>query len=326
MASIRKIRTKWEARVRVKGFPTFCKSFTNKVDAIRWARGVEVELEKGLTPKDKYQQQMTFGQAVTKYLEEISPTKKSFDSEKYRLKLLLDSSLTNKALKDITPKDLRQFRDKRLQKVRGPSVRKEVYLISAIFTAAIKEWGLESLRNPVPLITIPKDSQPRVQRLLPSERNRLLNCLETQSNYHLQLVVKLALETAMRRSEILKIRVADIDFQNCLVVIRETKNSTMRTIPLTTKALDLLGKQKGENEYLLNCSGNSIRLAWSRFQKKFGFEYLRFHDLRHEAISHFFELGLTVPEVSAISGHRTKAQLFRYAHSDILQISAKLKS
>jgi integrase len=53
---------------------------------------------------------------------------------------------------------------------------------------------------------------------------------------------------------------------------------------------------------------------------------VRFHDLRHEAISRFFEKGLTHPEVAAVSGHRTVSQLFRYAHSDLQRLRDKLAS
>ena len=71
-------------------------------------------------------------------------------------------------------------------------------------------------------------------------------------------------------------------------------------------------------------SSNAIRLAWDRYKKHHNIENLRFHDLRHEAISQMFEKGLTVAEVSMISGHRTVSQLFRYAHADIVKLGEKL--
>ena len=61
-------------------------------------------------------------------------------------------------------------------------------------------------------------------------------------------------------------------------------------------------------------SGNAVRLAWERLTKRAGIENLHFHDLRHEAISRFFEKGLSVAEVALISGHRDFRQLFRYTH------------
>ena len=59
---------------------------------------------------------------------------------------------------------------------------------------------------------------------------------------------------------------------------------------------------------------NGLRLAWDRLRSRAGLYDLRFHDLRHEAISRFFELGLNTPEVAVISGHKDPRMLFRYTH------------
>jgi integrase len=61
-------------------------------------------------------------------------------------------------------------------------------------------------------------------------------------------------------------------------------------------------------------SANGFRLAWERVRWRAGIPDLRFHDLRHEAISRFFERGLSVPQVALISGHRDPRMLFRYTH------------
>jgi integrase len=67
-------------------------------------------------------------------------------------------------------------------------------------------------------------------------------------------------------------------------------------------------------------------MAWGRMLKDTDIKDLHFHDLRHEAISRFFELGLTVPEVASISGHRDMRMLMRYAHSRSTEILRKLDS
>lgn len=73
-------------------------------------------------------------------------------------------------------------------------------------------------------------------------------------------------------------------------------------------------------------SGNAIHLAWDRLVGRAEIDDLRFHDLRHEAISRFFELGLTIPEVATISGHRDVTMLFRYAHASSTVVFKKLNS
>lgn len=61
-------------------------------------------------------------------------------------------------------------------------------------------------------------------------------------------------------------------------------------------------------------SGNAVRLAWERLRKRAGLPGLRFHDLRHEAVSRFFEAGLSIPEVALMSGHRDTRMLMRHTH------------
>ena len=72
-------------------------------------------------------------------------------------------------------------------------------------------------------------------------------------------------------------------------------------------------------------SDYAARHSWDRLVKRAGIKNLRFHDLRHEAISRFFEMGLSMPEVALISGHKDPRMLFRYTHlraTDILKHAA----
>ena len=69
---------------------------------------------------------------------------------------------------------------------------------------------------------------------------------------------------------------------------------------------------------------SGLQQAFRRLTRKLNIENLRFHDLRHEALSHFFELGLSVPEVQLISGHKTVDQLMRYSHARMFEIKNKL--
>jgi integrase len=73
-------------------------------------------------------------------------------------------------------------------------------------------------------------------------------------------------------------------------------------------------------------SGNALRLAWERLRRRASVFELRFHDLRHEAVSRFFERGLNVPEVAMISGHRDLQMLFRYRHPKPEEVAAKLNT
>ena len=112
--------------------------------------------------------------------------------------------------------------------------------------------------------------------------------------------------------------------------ILDTKNSYPRTIPLTPKAVEVI-KNLPQTYIPQTCTSviaitcNAIRSAWERLKKKAGVNDMRFHDLRHEAISSFFEMGLSVPEVALISGYRDPRMLFRYTHLKAEEVGKKFK-
>ena len=76
---------------------------------------------------------------------------------------------------------------------------------------------------------------------------------------------------------------------------------------------------------LLPMTTNALRLGFQRLRKRAGLDHIRFHDLRHEAVSRLFEKGLTPPEVASVSGHRTLSQLMRYSHADLNAVADKMK-
>ena len=93
---------------------------------------------------------------------------------------------------------------------------------------------------------------------------------------------------------------------------------------LSTKAVDIFKNVPRIDERVFPITANALRLAWERLRKRAGIQDLHFHDLRHEAISRFFEKGLSVPEVALISGHRDYRMLFRYTHLRAEDIVEKL--
>ena len=82
---------------------------------------------------------------------------------------------------------------------------------------------------------------------------------------------------------------------------------------------------EGQNVLVFNLSPNAVRLAFERIRQGCGLAGVRFHELRHEAISRWFERGLTMPEVAAISGHRSLSQLMRYSYADTKALANKIR-
>jgi integrase len=137
--------------------------------------------------------------------------------------------------------------------------------------------------------------------------------------------VSLAIETALRRGELLDLCWSRIDWTASTAHIPQTKTGRPRTIPLTPTALRLLQRLPREAEKVFPFSANSAKLAWVYATKRAGIVGLRFHDLRHEAISRLFEMELSMPEVALISGHRDARMLLRYTHLDAITLAKRLK-
>ena len=324
MAAIRKHRNKWQVRVRRKGHPVLCKSFNQKTDALAWARDQEIALDRGHLFQNKTVAPLLLSDAIERYKEEVSRVKRGHRSEAYRLDALKRHPIAAQDMRHILSQTIADYRDARLKQVSPASVRKELYLLSSIFKTSEREWGFEGLANPIERISIPSGKTNRGGRLDAETKERLLDALEGCTHPNLPNIVTVALETAMRRSEILSLTWRDIDFDRLVVYVPHTKNGEARYIPLTDKALSVIQKSPKESTNVFPISANAVRLAWERFKKSAGIDHVRFHDLRHEAISNMFEKGLTFPEVASISGHKTPSMLFRYAHANPKTCQKKL--
>ena len=173
---------------------------------------------------------------------------------------------------------------------------------------------------------MPQLPKPRDRRLSGSEYEQLKQASLSTLNPHIWPVIEFALATAMRRGEILGLRWIDIDFAAEIALLPLTKNGLSREVPLSSRALAILESQrKLHNEAgPFPVSANGFRLAWGRLRRRSGITGLNFHDLRHEAISRFFEKGLSVVEVATISGHQDPKMLFRYTHLRATDLARKL--
>ena len=152
------------------------------------------------------------------------------------------------------------------------------------------------------------------------DEKRLLHELSEMSNPNHLRLTKLALITGFRRSELLSLNWRNIDLKNNRLRIQRKEcaargsSSSMRMIPLPHKAKELLKSFKSKEGSVINLTKGSARNGFDRARKKAGLENLRFHDLRHIAISRMWSSGMNALEISACSGHRDIKMLMRYSH------------
>lgn len=313
MASIRKRNNIWQARVKKKGYPELSKSFKSKSDAESWARFVESEMDRGIFLSRKEIESTTLGELLTRYLSEITPNKKGATVESYRIHRWLKSPLAKRYLSTLRATDFAVWRDGRIkEKASSNTIRLELAVISHMFNIAKTEWGFESLTNLTENVRIPRLPNGRSRRVSDDE---IATLIKNTKSRELPYILKIAIETAMRRGEIASLEWKHIDLKKRVLTLPETKNGEMRSVPINQNCYTLLQVlPKRIDGKVFGMSAHAISYAFIRACKRSGFENLHFHDIRHEAITRFFELGLNPMEVSAISGHKSLQMLKRYTH------------
>jgi integrase len=211
-----------------------------------------------------------------------------------------------------------------LETVKPGTVRRELSLLRTAIEVARREWGVEMRDNPVDKVKRPIARDARDRRLSNDEWRRLETEIIHTRNKEVEPFVRLALETALRRGELLALCWRHVDLERRVALIPDTKTGQPRTIPLSPEALRLLAAKERKGERVLNLTPFALRRAWDRLCARAKVEGLRVHDLRHEALSRFSELGLNTPELASISGHKDVRMLLRYTHVQPTQLASKL--
>ncbi len=314
----------WEARIRKRGYPTTCKTFETKLEAEAWAKDVETKMNKSIFVSSKEAEQYTLSECLDRYIEEYIPKLKHAKREEDRARAIQRRAIAHRVMATIRARDIADFRREReAEGVSGNTIRLDFALLSKLFNYARSDWGMESLQNPVELAAKPKVEKGRERRLEDDEEEKLLNA----ASPIFKPLILFALETAMRREEIASLKWSNVNFKKPSVFLPETKNTEPRTVPLSPAALEILKnlpRQEGV-ELVFGVSADFITDNMKQIRPKAGIENLRFHDLRHEATSRFFErTDLDVMEIKGITGHKTLQMLARYTHLRTARLAGRL--
>ncbi len=323
MATIRKLPSgSWQVQVRRKDEKPFSKSFSSKSQAEQWARSIETQIDHGIFIDRTEARTTTLGELIDRYLIEVTPTKKGCKQEVYRFHNL-KKHLGQFIVGSIQSKHIASYKDQRLKAGKASStVLRELCDLSHLFNVASKDWGIPLTSNPAKLVRRPSVSKGRDRRLTVTEIERLLIALtETEEMIS---IVQLAIETGMRRSELLAMQWGNIDIKNRYVLLPDTKNGESRAVPLSSRAIEILEQLPKKAETVFITKPDSVSQAFHRASVRAGLDNLRFHDLRHEATSRLFEKGLNTMEVSSVTGHKTLGMLKRYTHLRASDIALKL--
>ena len=270
-----------------------------KLDAYR-------ETHFGIKPQRSWQE------AVVRYLE-LKRTLRSF-SDVQRICRFLDPYLGSMMLNQINGDVVWSVVQGETKRGNKPAtVNRTLSTMRALLRMARDEW--QWIDN-FPKIKLLTGEVERDRWLTHEDADRLIrNCAP-----HLAALVRFALATGCRASEITGLEWSRVDLNRHTAWLNKTKNGTPRGVPLNEDAIEVLREQIGQNlQFCFAYKGRPLRAdvtntAWHNALAKAGIEDFRFHDLRHSAASYLAMNGATTIEIAAVLGHKTLQMVKRYSH------------
>jgi integrase len=323
------------------------------------AEQTQAEIDRDPSPRADW----TLKRALQHYDNTVTDSLAGWRQARARIIAWQKSPLAMKTLTEITPEDIAVWVDSRrkTRKVRdgkgniiriekalpaASTIRNDIFRISALFehargaptkkTNGVPAWGLTGLANPVAAVTLPELPAGRQRRLdhgdgdHVSEEIRILTELAAgPDGQQMVAFATLAIETAMRRSEILDLRADEVrSTRGGRVIERATsKNGDARRVVLThraTEVVDKLREGKKGRDKLFGLNADDAATRWDIARRKAGCPDLRMHDIRHEAMSRMADLGLSVGALAAQGGYKTMQTLLRYVNASERDIREKL--
>lgn len=333
---------RWQAKVRRRGLPPLSQVFDRKTDAENWAGTQESEFARGVWRNRSTADATTLYELLDHYQRDVVPTKRGRDVEVLRIRTMQRDQLSRYKLTALTPTVLAGWRDDRLAGgAAGSTVNRELNLLSAVVNWARKELMMP-IDNPVSGIRRPPQGQARDRRLEKGEEGRLMRALDdhpvrTQGkkrtgsyrvgarNTWVKPLVQLALETAMRRGELLSLQWGNIDLKASTAFLEMTKNGDSRTVPLSSRAVAILrALPRSVDGRVFPTTIDAVKKVWERSCSQAQLDDLHFHDLRHEATSRLAERLPNLIELAAVTGHKDLRMLKRYYHPRATDLAKKL--
>ena len=338
MATIQKRKNSWRVQVRRRG-KAVSATFDTKAEAEIWAIKAEGKILEGMSPARILnihvpQIGKTAAEIFRRYADEVSPKKRGGRWEQIRLKSMASRfPVFDQPITAIAAPDIADWRDIRLLSVSASSVNRELSLVSTVFTHAMKEWRLGLTSNPCTLVAKPRKARPRRQRISIAEREQIIDQLgwdgksgPKTSGQWVAFAFYVALETAMRKGEILSLRWSDIDFTARHAHLDMTKNGDERFVPLSKAAMKLLMivKHRSPPAPVVPVQSGNFDKLFRTARRDAGLMHIHFHDSRREAASTMAPKLSNVLELAAITGHKSLAMLQIYYKPRAADLAARL--
>ena len=338
--------TSYRVKIRQRGNETISKTFSKKAVATAWMSKTEADIQREVYREDE----QLFSKILRRYIVEIGLIKPFGKSKAHILNFLKDK-LGHLMLKDLTSDVLRSFAIMRSQSCAPSTVMMDMQYIGVVLSTAEEMWGCKpkfdeykKAMSTLKKLSVISASEERDRRISDEEFSQIL----AHSNTKLPLVdwTFFSLSTSMRVGEVSELLWSDLSSDGKSIIIRQRKHPKKKRddkVPLLPIAQQIIARQTKEqsdrkvligkdknkkwvkaSELIFPQNPKSITTAFRRARQASGVEDLRYHDIRHEAISRLFELGFDSMIVAVFSGHRDINMLRRYTHMNANKILAMM--
>jgi len=311
----RKIKSgRWLFEIQKIGYPRLSKSFEDLRIGKKWARKIENAIELGSYEDLTLASKTTIKSLLIKYRDEITLNKKGHREERSKLNLLIKNEIATHTITQLKAHHLYKLK-KQFSETRAPAtVNKYIHILHNVWNTAKRVWGITlPAYNPFELVKLDKVDNARDRVLTKNEYSELIIACENSYLHIIKDIVIFAYETGARQGEILKLKSSDVDYQNKLCTFNDTKNGDNRTIPLTSKALEILKRRRFGSLTFSGLLARRLRKHFAIACKRANIKDFRFHDLRACFCTNALLSGMSIPEVATISGHKDWKQLKRYS-------------
>lgn len=329
MASIVEVKGKWRALVRRKGHPSYCKTFTTKTQAEKWARAIEADIDRDLVPKaqDVLGHRLLVSDLIDRYRKLRGSSRPIDDttSEHYMLQMLA-AYLGDRDASTLTPDDLVSYAKTRADMGAGPyTINMDISKLGTVMrlvSAALHIELPDVVGKARPLLNHLKligGGGKRERRPTEDELVRICSQLESKRGKVYADAVRFAVLTAMRRGEITGLLWGDLDAERRLVLVRDRKDPREKMgndqlVPLLNGAWDLIQGQARAGERIFPIHPQTLSKYFTETCRELEIPDLHFHDLRHHGVSLLFEQGYRIEQVALVSGHKSWQHLKRYTN------------
>jgi integrase len=253
----------------------------------------------------------TFEAVCDRYMEHAKKSKRSWRRDEDTLKVAR-AFFKKKRIDEVTPWDLERFKATRVEHVSKSTVNRDIAVLKRLFNLAV-DWGLLQ-KNPLRKVAHYRIEE-KLMRVLTHEEERKL--VEAAAP-HFKPVIVVAINTAMRRGELLDLQWEQVDLVTGTITVRHSKNGRVRHVPLNRTAQEaLLSIPEPHTGHVFRYRGAPIqdtKTAFLKAVKRAGISPCRFHDLRHTAATRLVLAGVDLATVKELLGHASISTTMRYAH------------